>query len=432
MKQPWLSGYYQSLQPSPLRGAREIALRRKDRVEIIDTSIGSVSLPTHPAIQKRMEQFKHCFSNGAIPYTSTAGTEEAKSALINIYAAMGVDISNLQIQITSGGSLAMQYGMLGICDQTKALIGFSPLYANYLSYGERFRILVKTLPRILTEEGRFTMPDIGEIEKFLQKEEPSALLVIPADNPSGAYFDQDKLVDLAKLCVRYNLWLVSDEAYFGLAYTAKENPSSIWRITDQQVPGIKGRRVGIHSASKNMNACGLRIGAMITDSEELAEKAINCASADLCAGIVDQYLFGALAEVSKENIRSFLADLRTYYEKMLWGFRNKLLTLEPNLIVSQPEASIYEVVDFSNVAPKGFRALDFINWAAKEGKVMIKGKPYIMIGAPMSGFYQPKQGEVNPGDRQIRVAFVRNNEEMLLGAEVLARQFETYLEHLTQ
>ncbi|MDZ7586713.1 MAG: aminotransferase class I/II-fold pyridoxal phosphate-dependent enzyme [Patescibacteria group bacterium] len=432
MKQPLISAYYQGLQPSPLRGAKQIALKRKDKVVIIDSSIGSVSLPTHPAIQKRMMQLGKFFSKGALPYTATIGTDEAKAAFVNIYQALGVDIGKMQVIITSGGSLAMQYVMLGIGDQNRSLVGFAPLYANYLSYGERFNLPVKSLVRILTAEGRFTMPDEKEIERFIQKEKPSGLLVIPADNPSGAYFNQDKLNYLAKLCVKYNLWLVSDEAYFGLTYMDSGNSSSIWRITEHQVPGIKGRRIGIHSASKNMNACGLRIGALITDNEELAEKAVNCASADLGAGIVDQYLFGALAGESVKSIRSFLTDLRIYYEEMLLGFRKKLLALSPGLIVSQPEASIYQVVDFRKVAPKGFKALDFINWAAKEGKVMIKGKPYIMIGAPMSGFYQPGKGEENPGNTQIRIAFVMNKEEMWLGAEVLAKQFEIYLERLTK
>ncbi len=422
-----LSDYYQSLKPSPLRGARQIASKRKDKVKIIDSSIGSVGLPTNSEIQKRMRTLMGGFKDKALPYTSTEGTDEAKQAFVNIYRSLGVDIKDKLIHITASGSLGMQYVMLGLCEKNKPLAGFSPMYANYLSYGKRFNLPVVSLKRVLNDNGVFTIPGKKEIESFIKRTRPAALLVIPADNPTGAYFDQKKIDFLAKLCVKYKMWLVSDEAYFGLYYQGKKDVSSIWRVTNKQVLGIEGRRIGIHSASKNMNACGLRIGAVITDNEEFHQKAVNCASADLCAGIVDQYLFGALANASQVKIRKFLADLRLHYFEMLSRFRDKLISLNPRLIVSMPEASIYSVVDFKNATPKDFKALDFINWVAEKGKVMINGKPYIMIGAPMSGFYQVGKNEKNPGDTQMRIAFVRSKKEMLLGAEVLAKQLELYL-----
>jgi len=422
-----ISKYFNQLQASALRGARQIASNRKDKIKVIDASIGSVSLRVYPAIYERMRNLSQGFKDGSVAYTPTEGIDEAKQALVNIYRALGVDIKGLNIHITGGGSLAMQYAMLGVCETNRPLMGFSPLYANYLSYGKRFNLAVKSMTRILTDDGSFTMPDEREIEKFIEKEKPGALLVIPADNPSGAYFNQNRLESLAKLCVKYDMWMISDEAYFGLYYGKGKRPSSIWRITEKQVKGINGRRIGIHSASKNMNSCGLRIGALVTDNNKLAQKAVNCASADLGSGAIDQYLFAALAQEKSEDIAKFLVDLRAYYFKMMQEFREKLLKLNPDLIVSQPEASIYQVVDFRKVVNKNFRVLEFVNWVAEKGKVKIGDENYIMIGAPMSDFYQVKNGEKNPGDTQMRLAFVRNRQEMLLGAEVLVKELEAYL-----
>ena len=423
---PYISDYFQQLQPSPLRGAKQIAIKRADEVRVIDASIGSVSFPTYPAIKERMGRLSTDFADGSLPYTPTAGTKEAQDAFRKIAEANGVDWSNLHIQITNGGSLGMEYMMLGACSEEKPLMGFSPLYANYSSYSDKLRLPVVTMQRELQDDGVFTMPSEAEVESFVEQEKPSALLVIPADNPTGAYFSQERLEYLAKLCVKHNMWLVGDEAYFGLQYT-EDQASSIWRITEEKVPGITGRRLGIHSASKNMNSCGLRIGSLVTDNEYFSTKAVNCASADLGAGIVDQYLFGAMAEESVENIHEFLENLKNNYVKTMKGFREKLLAENDKLIVSQPEASIYQVVDFKKATPEGFKVLEFINWAAAKGKVMIDGKPTVMIGAPMSGFYRVGKRERNPGDTQLRVAFVRDEKEMLLGAEVLAKQLEMYL-----
>ena len=51
--------------------------------------------------------------------------------------------------------------------------------------------------------------------------------------------------------------------------------SSIWALTDKDVPGIEGRRISLETASKVWNACGLRIGAIITDNKLCYEK-IRC------------------------------------------------------------------------------------------------------------------------------------------------------------
>ena len=68
------------------------------------------------------------------------------------------------------------------------------------------------------------------------------------------------MVELAKLSVKHNMWMISDEAYRELHYL-DEKPSSIWAVKNDEVPGIEGRRISIETASKVWNACGLRIGA---------------------------------------------------------------------------------------------------------------------------------------------------------------------------
>ena len=77
---------------------------------------------------------------------------------------------------------------------------------------------------------------------------PGALVLIPYDNPAGHYYDLKTMKKLAELCVKYNLWMVSDEAYRELYYI-DEKVSSIWALTDAEVPGIEGRRISIETTS---------------------------------------------------------------------------------------------------------------------------------------------------------------------------------------
>ena len=116
--------------------------------------------------------------------------------------------------------------------------------------------------------------DLNSIESCIEKNLPSSLLVIPFDNPTGQFLSQGTLFELARLCVKHGLWLVSDEAYRPLYY-GQEKPSSIWALSEQGVPGVSGIRISIESSSKVWNACGLRIGGLMTDNEEFHTKAIS-------------------------------------------------------------------------------------------------------------------------------------------------------------
>ncbi len=121
---------------------------------------------------------------------------------------------------------------------------------------------------------------------------------------------------LAELCVKYNLRMISDEAYRELHYSS-DATTSIWGITDQDVPGIEGRRISIETASKVWNACGLRIGALITDNKTFHEKAVAENTAALCSNSIGQYIFGALAHESKETLQAWYEKQRTYYFSMM-------------------------------------------------------------------------------------------------------------------
>ena len=45
----------------------------------------------------------------------------------------------------------------------------------------------------------------------------------------------------------------------------------------------------------------------------------------------------------------------------------------PGIVVSNPEASLYSVIDVRSVAPEGFVAADFVSWCATAGRVFIDG-----------------------------------------------------------
>ncbi len=435
MSKPILSAHFESRMPSDVRLAQMKYAERKVKPEaVINVGIGNVSLPTNPAMMKRMFNLdapESPFNKGVIRYTATGGFDETQEAFKNILKCEGFDTSKLFVTVTDGGSTSMELLLLGVCgpagSDEKPLMMIDPAYTNYISFAERIGRKTATIKRHLNEDGKFGLPELDKIEELIKANKPGALLVIPYDNPTGQLYDKETLIGLAGLCVKYNMWMVSDEAYRELFYVEGSELVSIWGITDKEVPGIEGRRISIETASKVWNACGLRIGAIVTDSPEFSNRCTAEYTANLCANAIGQYVFGALAHESKEQIAGWCKSLRDYYQDLIFKVTKGLKDLEPGLIVSSPDASIYTVIDVRNVVKPGFDAIDFVLFCAGEGAVDLNGVQTTLLVAPMKGFYDIAKGEKNPGSTQFRISYVETPENMLKVPELfvkLVRKFE--------
>lgn len=436
MNKPQMSTHFESRVPSSVRLAQIKYNERAEKPEaVINVGIGNVSLPTNPAMMERMFNLdapSSPFKDGVIQYSSTIGFEETQQAFKNILDAEGFDTSNLFVQVTNGGSAAMELLLLGTCgpagSDEKPLMMIDPAYTNYISFAKRVGRTTATITRTLNEDGTFSLPEMALIEKEIAQHKPGALLVIPYDNPTGQLYDYKMLKDLAALCVKYNLWMVSDEAYRELYYEPGKPLVSIWGITDQDVPGIEGRRMSIETASKVWNACGLRIGALVTDNADFHKKSIAEYTANLCANVLGQYIFGALANESQSELTDWVSGLRNYYKKQILHVYHGLKELEPKLIVSSPDASIYTVIDVRNVVKPGFDSTEFTLYCAGEGAVDIDGVSTTLLVAPMKGFYDIENSEANPGASQFRISFVESPENMAKIPELFVKLLRAYEE----
>jgi aspartate aminotransferase len=420
MSKPRLSEHLKSRKPSAIRLAQIKFAERKIKPQaVVNVSIGNVSLPTNPAMQKRMFNLAapgSPFAAGAIRYTETAGTEECREAFKHILWCEGFATDKLFVQVTDGASAAMELLITGVCGPAgtgeQPLLLIDPAYTNYISFAERTGRKTVTVKRTLDVGGKFTLPAVDKMEKVVQTTRPGALIVIPYDNPTGQLLDRSTMIALAKLCVKYDMWMISDEAYRELYYENSAELASIWGITDADVMGIEGRRISIETASKIWNACGLRIGAIITDNIDFYNHSVAEYTANLCPNAIGQYIFGALAHESREQIAAWCKQNRDYYRKQIVKVYLGLKEEEPGLIVSSPDAAIYSVVDVKNVVKPGFDAVDFALYCAEKGSVNIDGVEMTLLVSPMNGFYDSKAGEDNPGKTQFRIAFVETPENM--------------------
>lgn len=420
---PLLSAHFKNRTPSAIRLTQIEFLKRADQVVAVNTAIGNVSLPMHPAMIERMRSLNTPpFQQGVVKYSTTVGEIEANRAFLHLIECSGFSTQGLHCQITEGGSQAMELVILGVSEPERPLLVMDPIYSNYVSFAERTGRTTVAITRHLEENGKFTLPQLLAIEKVIEEKNPAALLVIPYDNPTGQFFPQSTLNELGKICVKHNLWMVSDEAYRELYYTQGQT-SSIWGVTEKEVPGILGRRISIESASKVWNACGLRIGAIVTDSSDFHQQAVAENTANLCPNVIGQHIFGALLHQSKAELHAWYQQQRTYYKQIAKTLSVGLKKELPQLIVSAPDSALYTVVDVRNICNENFDATDFAIYCARKGQVLIDGVKKTLLVAPMADFYSSGYSH---GKTQMRIAYVEPPEIMAQVPKLFAQLLRDY------
>lgn len=432
MAEAKLSAHFATRRPSVIRMAQIEFAKRTDQVTAINVAIGNVSLPMHPAMVRRLHNLddpQSPFAGGVVKYTETVGRAETNQAFKHIIAASGFRTDHLHSQVTDGGSQAMELVITGCCGPAgtsdRPLMLIDAAYTNYKSFAERLGRATVSITRTLQDDGNFSLPDLAEVEAMIVAQEPGAMVVIPYDNPTGQLYTHAQLVDLARLCVKHGMWLISDEAYRELYYRG-DRPVSVWGLTEAEVPGITGRCISIETASKVWNACGLRIGGLVTDSPEFHARCVAEATVALCSSHIGQWIFGALAHEPHAALHDWFAQQRSYYRSMLVAVTEAIRQLIPGVVVSSPDASIYSVVDVRDVVAPGFDAKAFVTWCAQRGCTEMDGRSLTLLTAPMAGFYSLPVGAYNPGTTQMRIAYVETPANMALVAPLLAELLGQY------
>ena len=157
------------------------------------------------------------------------------------------------------------------------------------------------------------------------------------------------------------------------------------------------------------------------------EKSVAEYTANLSANTLGQYIFGALKHESYAQLHNWYEQQRDYYRQMIFELHKGFKEVEPDFIVSRPEASIYFVIDVRKVAKPGFDGVEFASWCAEHGAVSLDdGKEYTLLMAPLNGFYSGKNGDNNPGKTQLRVSFCENPDLLRLAPELLSKLFRAY------
>jgi aspartate aminotransferase len=332
-------------------------------------------------------------------YTASEGTLTYRTKLAEYYNKLGYNITPEDILVTVGGSEAITIAMQTCVDEGDEIIIPEPFYANYNGFACMSNVVVKPILSFI-EDG-FALPAISEFEKLIT-DKTSAIIICNPNNPTGYLYSSEELNALKALCLKYDLFLFSDEAYREFCYDGREF------ISPMHLEGLEENVVIMDTVSKRYSACGARLGCLITKNKAVIKSALKFAQARLSPGMVEQ-IAGTAAVDTPDS----------YFEEV-----NKEYTVRRNTLVARlnaiegvfcpnPGGAFYVVakfpIDDADV---------FCQWILES--FTLNGETVMM--APATGFYSTP----GSGKNEVRMAYVLNTGDLNKAMDCLEAALQEY------
>jgi len=162
------------------------------------------------------------------------------------------------------------------------VITFEPFYANYNGFAATAG--VKIVPVRSFIENDFALPPISEIEKMITPK-TKAILICNPNNPTGALYSKEELIQLRDIVKKHDLFLFSDEVYRFLEYDPADRLPAACELYE------KGISLGV--MSKAFGLAGLRLGwVACRDRRILRAMAAMKDYTTICAAAPSEFLAG--------------------------------------------------------------------------------------------------------------------------------------------
>lgn len=232
------------IKPSGIRKFFDIA-------NIIDDCISlGVGEPDFDTPWHITEEGIYSLEQGRTFYTSNQGLPELREEISKWNKRKyGLDYSSDETIVTCGGSEAIDIALRACINPGDEVIILEPNYVCYepdivLAGGVAVKIKLKN-------ENEFRLTP-NELEEAITDKTKILLMNYP-NNPTGAIMTKEDLEKIAKVVIKHDLLVISDEIYSELTYSGKH--TSIGAL-----PQMKDRTITINGFSKTFSMTGWRLG----------------------------------------------------------------------------------------------------------------------------------------------------------------------------
>lgn len=382
--------------PSPIRKLVPFAEKAKKRgVHIYHLNIGQPDIHTPQVMMDAI----HKIDLKVIEYSHSAGIESYRKKLVGYYQKFDINVSWEDIIITTGGSEAIEIGMMACLNAGDEIIVPEPYYANYNGFSTQADVIVKPIASSISTG--FALPPIEEFEKAITSK-TKAILICNPSNPTGYLYTKEELEILRKIVLKHDLYLFSDEVYREFCYDGRAYVSSM------HLDGLDQHVVLMDSVSKRYSACGVRIGALISKNKEVMAAALRFAQARLSPPTLGQIA----AEAAIDTPESYFAEVHKEYISRRDFVVDSLNKME-GVYCPKPSGAFYCMAELPVDDADKFCQWLLESFAFNNQTVML---------APASGFYSVPE----LGKHQVRIAYVLNQESLKNAMSCLEEALKVY------
>ena len=391
-----LSKKAQAMPASPIRKLVPFADAAKKRgIKVYHLNIGQ------PDIESPKEALDAVKNNNlkVVAYAKSGGNDSLREGLARYYQRIGINVEAADINITNGGSEALQIALSVTCDPDDEVIVFEPFYTNYNSFA--LQNDVKLVPITTHIEDGFALPPMSEVEKHITPKTKGVVICNPG-NPTGCLYTKEALLELGEIAKKYGLFIFADEVYREFCYTDAPHFSCM------HIPGLEQNVILLDSVSKRYSLCGARIGYLVSRNKEVMAAVMRYAQARLCSPSYGQIA----AEGALDAPASYFKAVRDEYihrrDVLIDGLQKMKGVVAPRPMGAFYAAAQLPVDDSEK----------FAKWLLEE--FSYNGET-VMV-APMAGFYATP----GLGRNQIRLAYVLKEEDLKHALVCLEKALEAY------
>ncbi|MEZ4388334.1 MAG: pyridoxal phosphate-dependent aminotransferase [Candidatus Krumholzibacteriia bacterium] len=221
---------------------------------VINLTAGEPDFPTPEPV---LAAARRALEDGRIGYTDSAGIPELRKLVAEYYSrTTGLEYTAGEV-IVSNGAKQVLYNVLSVLLNQGDRVAVPVPY--WVTYPAQVAALRGETVEIRPSNGwKVTATDLERDGAGSCR----ALILNSPSNPTGAVYDRAELEDLAEYCRRHEFFILVDEIYEDLVYTAEGHVSLI-----QVAPDLRRRIVRITGLSKSYAMTGWRVGFGLAEKD---------------------------------------------------------------------------------------------------------------------------------------------------------------------
>ena len=386
----------EAMQYSPIRKLVPFAeAAKKEGKKVYHLNIGQPDIETPREFFDAVKNF----DEKVLEYAFSGGLPQTIESFAKYYESLGINYTKDEILITNGGSEALFFAIVAVCDYGDEILVPEPFYTNYNGFSKSAGGVVVPIPT--SAANGFKLPGLDVWEKKITPKTKAILLSNPG-NPTGAVYDMDDMEKVKALAIKHDLFIISDEVYKEMVYDGLKFTSFA------QMKGIEERVILTDSISKRYSACGARIGCVASKNAEVMKNIMKLCQGRLCVATIEQIGAAALADVSHKYIEDVVAE----YEKRRNIVHGALDKIE-GVVCEKPRGAFYIMAKLPVDNAENFAKWLLTDFSVDGATVMV---------APGEGFYATE----GLGRDEIRISYVLKEEDLKAAMNILEEGIKAY------